>query len=99
MGQAATTDPAKFPPVSTGNQIRAFGTSSLVISRQIHGNARRGNRDRPQTDRRLANAAAAEGARLSLTYLTILDNPRFLRQREPGAVHSRGKEAAINLKV
>jgi hypothetical protein len=98
MGQAAT-DPAKFPPVSTGNQIRAFGTSSSVISRQIHGNARRGNRDRPQTDRRLANAAAAEGARLSLTYLTILDNPRFLRQREPGAVHSRGKEAAINLKV
>jgi hypothetical protein len=46
----------------------------------------------------LANAAAAEGARLSLTYLTILDNPRFLRQREPGAVQ-RGKEAAINLKV
>ena len=38
-----------------------------------------------QTDRRLANAAAAEGARLSLTYLTNLDNPRFLPQREPGA--------------
>jgi hypothetical protein len=46
----------------------------------------------------LANAAAAEGARLSLTYLTILDNPRFLRQREP-ALSRRGKEAAINLKV
>jgi hypothetical protein len=46
----------------------------------------------------LANAAAAEGARLSLTYLTILDNPRFLRNVSR-ALYSRGKEAAINLKV
>jgi hypothetical protein len=49
---------------------------SSVINRQGHGSARRGNCDRSQKDRRLANAAAAEGASLIVPF--FLCNPAFL---------------------